>query len=261
MPTPIALCLEDCHPAHETERYLRCCAVSGRQQGLVIALDGRVLWKTEARRLCEVWVSVDEKLICYRPPGAPAGARVHRQGREVALEEGKPVVVIDQDLLLLPDRRYRIHVHGPASVVSEPVQVHLEPPTSSPLVRIAAAGAVAIGALSGAACEKKAAEEEAHVVPMEVRENPPMIPVNDDRRPPTVDATPLAAPPPEPMVELAPPPSSPGGAEKKDDMAAASAPAHPMVEPMKKPRLPAMEYPIEIRENPPMVPPPGSGYD
>ena len=71
LPPAHAICLEDLQARSESERYLRCVALPGRQPGLGIRADGTVLWKADAALACELWVSADERLIAYRPMGAP----------------------------------------------------------------------------------------------------------------------------------------------------------------------------------------------
>ncbi len=260
MPHPIALCIENCYPPHENLRFLRCCAIGGRQPGLIVATDGRVLWKTDVERYCELWVSGDDKLICFRPEGSPAGARVHRAGREVALEEGKPVVVMDGDHLLLPGLCYRLHVHGPAGVIAEPGYLDFEEPAASTLARFAAAGVLALGSLSVAACDKPPADEKSQTAPpVEVRTAPPDAPILKNPPPaPPMDATPLATPPdPMPPIEVrveppqvprpVDPPPPPPPPDMTGDMPAPDA---------MKPVPGTMKPPIEVRVRPPAPPPP-----
>ncbi|MBU1511012.1 hypothetical protein KKD52_11670, partial [Myxococcota bacterium] len=191
MPTPLSICIENCYPPHESLRYLRCCAITGVDPGLIVSTGGEILWQTEADRFCEIWVSSDEKLICFRPIGAPPGARIHRAGREVILEENKPVVVIDGDYLLLPDFCYRLHVHGPAPEVTAPGYLDFEEPTSSTLARFAAAGIVVFGTLSAAGCGKPPEDKKNQAPPVEVRDTPPAV-------------EPIMQPPPPPMEAMPP---------------------------------------------------------
>jgi hypothetical protein len=216
-----------------------------------VSTDGEVLWRTEAQRYCEIWVSADEKLICFRPIGAPAGARIHRAGREVTLEENKPVVVIDGDYLLLPSMCYRLHVHGPAQTVTAPGYLDFEEPASSTLARFAAAGIVVLGTLSAAGCAKPPAEKKADAPPVEVRDTPGMIdpssarplPPSEETMPPPVevrDEPPKVAPSMDPPPEPPPPPPVMDEQPPVDDMKTAE---------MKPPG--EMKPPIEIRTHPP----------
>jgi len=261
----IALCIENCYPPHESLRHLRCCALVGRQPGLIVATDGRILWQTDAPRFCELWVSGDDKLICFRPPGAAASARVHRAGREVALEEGKPVVVMDGDYLLLPGLCYRLHVHGPTTDAAEPSYFGHEEPAGSTLARFAAAGVLALGTLSAAACGKPPAEEKDRTIePLEVRTRPPDVSPPQNYKPGmTEDATP-APPAPPPTDAMAGDPTS-GDPQPPIEVRVAPPqvprPVEPTPPPMPppdamKPTTDAMKPPIEVRVVPPSAPAP-----
>ena len=113
MPKPLAICLEDPGARSAAERYLRCTAVVGRQAGLRVDGAGTVLWRSDEAVACELWVSLDDKLILYRPEGAAAVA-VHRAGRVLDVPAGKPVVLVDQDEFQVGAKRLRVHVHGTA---------------------------------------------------------------------------------------------------------------------------------------------------
>ncbi len=261
MPEPIAICIENCHPVHESLRYLRCTAISGADTGLVVSTSGEVLWKSDEPGYCRIWVSSDERLICFRPPGFPAGAKIHRAGREVELEEGKPVVVIDGDFLLLPDLCYRIHVHGQTKSVHEPGFLDFEEPSSSTLARYAAAGIIALGSLSAIACARPPSENKKSP-PVEVRDEPPAVEPdrewNNDAgkkeeekktepeievrvQPPVVFPRPDEAEKPEPPKKPDPP--------KKDDKEDSAQEAGSENKPPPKP-------PIEVRVRPPAPVPP-----
>ena len=182
MPKPLAICIEDTGTISPSRRYLRCVALSGVDPGLRVTDEGEVLWRSEGAAAFELWISQDERLILYR---RPEGARVvvRRDGRWLEAPAEKPVVLLDQDLVELGERRFRIHVHGAAPVVHEPAW--LEDPTPKaarrPLAR--AAAALALGAaLGGTAC-RKAGDKEAKTEPatdaeqpIEVREFPPIAP-------------------------------------------------------------------------------------
>ncbi len=218
MPRPLAICIEDCYPQHESLRYLRCTAITGADPGLAVTPEGEVTWKGEGPRLCEIWVSADDKLICFRPPGSPAGARVHRAGREVTLEENKPVVVISGDYLLLPHHCYRIHVHGDAPAVTEPRYLDFEEPASSTWSRFAVAGMLALGTFVVPACSRPSSEG---TKPVEVRDEPPSVAVPDP--PPMEEAMPPVPPPmevrdepPKVMIKNDPAPPPPPPPEKTD---------------------------------------------
>lgn len=225
MPKPLAICIEDTAAIAPSRRYLRCVALSGADPGLRVTADGEVLWRSEAAAAFELWISQDERLILYRYPD---GARVvvRRDGRWLEAPAEKPVVLLDQDLVELGERRFRIHIHGAAPVVHEPSWLAEQPPqvTRRPLAR--AAAALALGAaLGGAGCKKAgdqtktgpAADAEA---PIEVRESPPAPPM--DPTPPQAgpdagtdgapeaavepaDATSILDQPPDIEVRVSPP--------------------------------------------------------
>ncbi|MBN1771454.1 MAG: hypothetical protein JXB32_09345 [Deltaproteobacteria bacterium] len=183
MPKPLAICLEDTAAIAPSRRYLRCVALSGADPGLRVTDQGEVLWRREVPAAFELWISQDDRLILYR---RPEGARivVRRDGRWLEAPAEKPVVLLDQDLVELGERRFRIHVHGAAPVVHEPSWLEDQQPAAArrPLARTAAA--LALGAALGGAGCKKTGDKEAAVepaadaeVPIEVREFPPASPV------------------------------------------------------------------------------------
>jgi hypothetical protein len=73
---------------------------------------------------CEIWVSSDQRLIAWRPAGAPT-VRLERAGRGLDLPEEKPVVMLDQDELRLKALVFRMHVHGVTDQVHEPRPLRL----------------------------------------------------------------------------------------------------------------------------------------
>ena len=226
MPTPLAICLEHLDARSPAERYLRCVALGGRQPGLRVDQAGTVLWRSDERVACELWVSLDEKLILYRPAGA-APVTMWRAGRALEVPEGKPVVLLDQDEFAAGGRRLRVHVHGAAPGTYQPSW--LPPAEDKPARRPvrAAAAAVALGvALAGG---------------VEVRCYPPAPSPSGPE--PGWNEPDAGAPPDDPHVEPA------------ED--AATAPeievrvAPPAVAPMPPPPPPP---PVEVRENPPGAP-------
>jgi hypothetical protein len=163
MPKPLAICIEDLGAGEEGRRYLRCVAVVGRRPGLRVTSAGAVIWKSDDAVACELWVSGDDKLILYRPAGAP-GVVCRRAGRALDVPVGKPVVLLDQDRFDVGEKRLRVHVHGTARVVHEPSFL-AAPRATSGLPR-AAAAAVALGAALGAADCKKDKEEPSTAGPV-----------------------------------------------------------------------------------------------
>ncbi|MBI5491050.1 MAG: hypothetical protein HY905_27210 [Deltaproteobacteria bacterium] len=256
MPKPLAICIEDLEPRDEGRRYLRCVAVVGRRPGLRVSGDGTVIWKSDAGVACELWVSGDDKLILYRPEGAPPVV-CRRAGRSLDVPAGKPVVLLDEDQFDAGGRRLRVHVHGTARAVHEPSFLPAPRPASG--LPKAAAAAVALGAVLGAADCKKAKEEPGEV---EVRAEPPSVTASpfpgdagttataDAGGPTTIDAG-LNMPLPEAgadiEVRVAPPAVAIAVAQPLEadasDAGAASGDAEPASDAVA----------IEVRESPPKV--------
>jgi hypothetical protein len=114
-PRPIALCVEKLDG-----ELVRCTAVQGRENGLAIGVVGTLLWRSSEPAACTIWVSRDERLMAERAPFAPRTTLV-RSGRSLELPEGKPVVLRNQDELLLDGvDRFRVHLHGYARTVEPP---------------------------------------------------------------------------------------------------------------------------------------------
>ena len=227
MPEPIALCLEDLAPAPRSTRYMTCVAVRGGQPGLGVDARGEISWHSHDGLACELWVSADEQLILRRPSGAPP-VRVHREGRSVDAPFEKPVVLLDQDVFETAGRRYRVHVHGLARIVSAPapfVQSHA-------VGRLAATVAIGVAAVSCSrieGCTKKV---------IEVRSAPPEVePVRD------------------PDANAVLPTDAPPEADTQDD--AADAPADVADDAQDAGKRDAAKKPpppIEIRHRPPAPP-------
>lgn len=222
MPKPIAICIEDLKAGSDSTRYLQCVALVGDHLGLRIDSSGEVQWQPERdAKLVELCVSYDERLILYRQPDA-APVLLQREGRSLEVPVEKPVVVLDQDQLVVGGRDLRIHVHGEAPAVAPPSWFPVEEPrrSASNLLR-ATATALALGIAVGAGgCTKK----------IEVRDDPPKV-----APPPT---KPDAKPPPKPDTQ--PPPRADVGPSKPD----ASKPGA------------GKAPPIEVRPRPPRVAPP-----
>lgn len=163
MAKTIALCLERLEGEAGWPRFVRCVALGGRQPGLRLGAAGEVLWQPECPVAAELWVSADERLMYFRPAGAPPSA-LERSGRRLDVPQGKPVVVVDNDVVTLGDRRLRLHVHGAAGAVHPPEPLP-ERAAARPLM--ARAAAVAIGtAVAAGGC-------------IEVIESPPSIIVEE----------------------------------------------------------------------------------
>lgn len=243
-PTPLAICIEDLD-APDEHAYLQCVALVGRQPGLRLDAAGEVSWIEAsvgpASLAAELWVSLDQQLILYRPATA-APVRVRRSGRSLDAPFEKPVVLLDGDELDVGQRSLRVHVHG-ETIHSHAPQIFVPEPAPAPpqehvgtAVR-ATAAALALGAVvgAGAGCPKK----------VEVREHPPAM-----------------EPVPPPKKDAAPP--KPDAATTQDAAAAAAKPDLSQVEPaqrvIKKKRVAKKKgvaaEPIQVRVRPPSMPKP-----
>lgn len=171
MPLPLEICLEDLDLSPDDERYLHCVALPGDEPGLALDHQGLVRWMPDAPAAYGLWVSADDRLILLREAGA-GPLTVQRGTRSVEAPQGKPVVLLDGDLLLVEGRRLQLHVHGVASEVHPP-----EPLTARALGQWArsATAALALGAMIGVASPAAAqpgGAAQAHP-PVEVRRAPP----------------------------------------------------------------------------------------
>ncbi|MFH2004978.1 MAG: hypothetical protein ABI333_00195 [bacterium] len=178
---PLEICLEELFHAEQDERYVRCVALPGGEPGLALDREGAVQWMVEQPEHFGLWVTGDNQLALLR--GAKAGpATVQRAGRAVEAPVGKPVILLDQDELIIDGRRLRLHVHGETDAVWEPERM-----SGSALGRIVrAAAAAATLALGGGAAGSALAQGADGVSgvngrqPIEVRLRPPQKPA---RRP------------------------------------------------------------------------------
>jgi len=190
MPTPLALCLEDLAPSSRSERFLRCVALAGRKPGLRLGPDGVVAWRSEAPVACELWVSLDERLILLRPAGAPPIV-VRRAGRVLDVPFDKPVVVTDQDVVEVGPKRLRLHLHGQALEVTAPMFLpERSMAGATRLAAVVAMGAAVVGCkgtggevrggasatTTGPATTAPATGATTATAPIEVRESPPAPP-------------------------------------------------------------------------------------
>ena len=184
MPKPMAICIEDLEARADQPKFLRCVAVPGRQPGLRVDRNGKVLWQSEDGVSCELWVSGDDRLILYRPEDA-VPVTLHRAGRRLEVPGGKPVVLIDQDEFEVGARHLRVHVHGEAPAVSPP---SVFVPKQKPLAGLARAAAVAatIGAVAVGGCGKKDPETRGRE-PIEIRDQPPKVEASDPPQEQPVD--------------------------------------------------------------------------
>lgn len=178
----LAICLEDLHPAHEGVRYQRCCVLTGLSPGLALDARGQAAWKTDAPAACRLFVSQDRQLICLREAGAPGEVTVWRHGRSTVAPQGKPVVLLDQDELVVGGVRLRVHVHGWTSAAVAPSYLSVASPATGagPRSRMAAAGlAAALGVTAMSGCWSTSDPKK----PVEVRDQPPAPPQHVDDEP------------------------------------------------------------------------------
>jgi hypothetical protein len=166
MPTPLEICLEDLALSEQDERYIRCVALPGGEPGLSLDRDGAVRWMPAEPAQYGLWISADDQLVLVRGDGA-GPLTVSRAGRSLEAPEAKPVVLLDQDLLVVNGRRLRVHVHGVAAEVHPPERL-----SGSALARMArtAAAALALGAAVVAPGPMGIADA---APPIEVRTRPP----------------------------------------------------------------------------------------
>jgi hypothetical protein len=142
-PRPIELCLERVRSS-SADRYVRCTAQVGRAMGLALGVDGRILWREQSGVGCEIWVSADQRLMAWCPPGTPP-TTLYRAGRVLQLPRERPVVLRHHDELELAATRFRVHVHGVTNLVHAPAIVRT-------LARAAAAATLALAVGGSAGC-------------------------------------------------------------------------------------------------------------
>jgi len=165
MPAPLEICLEE--ESDQEERYVRCVALPGGEPGLALDRDGAVRWMPAEPAPYELWMSADDRLMLLRAAGV-APITVRRGGRSLEAPESRPVVLRDQDLLVVEGRRLRVHVHGVALEVHPPERLG-----RSALARIAAAAAVALSAAVAVPAQGALSDLPP---PIEVQPHPPTAP-------------------------------------------------------------------------------------
>lgn len=177
MPMPFEICLEELDLEPEKECFVRCVALSGGEPGLVLDRSGEVQWMPNGPSPYGLWVSADDQLVLFREEGA-APIHVERRERSVEAPEGKPVILRDQDILRLGERRLRVHAHGQTEAVYAPERL-----SRSAFARVARAAAVAAalalgGGAAAAAAPGAASGDPSRVgepAPIEVRVKPPRV--------------------------------------------------------------------------------------
>ncbi len=170
---PLAICIEEISEKTKGTRFTRCVALPGRQPGLKLDASGNILWRTDQAAgtgAAELWVSKDNRLILFRPEGAPP-VTVHRAGRNLNVPYSKPVVLINLDQIALNNRQLRIHLHGETANVTAPTPLTTESEARFRKPKLLAQGA-ALAAMIGALTVSGGC--------VEVRENPPApLPYDD----------------------------------------------------------------------------------
>jgi hypothetical protein len=185
MPTLLEICLEETRLGPDDERYIRCVALPGGEPGLALDREGAVRWMPDHPAEYGLWVSADDQLILLRDPQA-GPITIRRAGRSLEAPAEKPVVLRDQDLLLVNGRELRVHVHGATEEIHPPERLSRR---SLAQVARATAAALALSAVGGGSA---AAEPVAvGAPPIEVRARPPK-PVSP-RRAVTCDITSMKA--------------------------------------------------------------------
>jgi hypothetical protein len=190
---PLAICIEDLNAPSKASKFLQCVALLGRQPGLRLDETGHALWFSEKAVACELWVSADNRLILYRPDGAPP-VQVRRAGRSLDVPFSKPVILLDKDEVDIGARHLRIHIHGETAAVAAPTPLVMKPSPFDRLAQTAAAAAV-IGTLATGCIEVR--ETPPVVMPitdtptptLEVRDSPPSLAITSTPEVPTVTAT------------------------------------------------------------------------
>lgn len=145
MPRAKSICLEDLGDA--PPRFVQCIVLPGNEPGLGLESSGAISWKADRPGCCELYVSVDDRLIllCTDPTVV---VEVSRSGRSLRAPVGKPVVVLHGDQIRVAERRYGLHVHGATHATHAPLP--FEPRPGPRGVRIAAA--IALGASVASGC-------------------------------------------------------------------------------------------------------------
>ncbi|MBU1219032.1 hypothetical protein KKF34_06155 [Myxococcota bacterium] len=247
----LAICLENLNATSESERYLKCTALTGRKNALVIDADGLVHWKSDKKDGFELWVSADERLILYLPEGVEMEVQVSRSGRSVMVPNAKPVVLIDGDEISMTQFRIRVHVHGFVEDEYSP-SWYTEPQVSSGsrVVRAAATAALAFTAMVGISCSTNDGKTEKPKI--EVRDRPPDVapanpPMNVEKKPDPTPPVEIRDKPPE-APAIRDEAVKPGKKPEKKPEEMKPAEMKPMPPPM-----------IEIRDKPPSPPAKGDG--
>lgn len=174
MPRPVEICLEELDGSNQEEPFVRCVALPGGEPGLALDREGQIKWMPEDPAACGLWVTADDRLALLRTEDTGI-ITLERGTRTLEVPLGKPVILLDQDLLHLGNQRLRLHVHGEAAQVRPPERLSLS--TLNRLARAAAAAAtLALGgatAFAAGAGAPGASARSNQPAPIEVRTRPP----------------------------------------------------------------------------------------
>jgi hypothetical protein len=238
MSAPCSLCLEDLTVDDLDRRFLRCVALPGRQPGLRLHTDGSVGWQTSQDIACELMVSMDQRLLLFRPRGAP-DVQVRRGGRVLNAPCDKPVILLDADEVWVAGRRLRVHIHGETTQVVPPSFLARALSGSRSAAAMMALGATVL------ACDSPSFDGR----PTATLE-------------PTTDADPTASATVEAASVIAsapsPTPSAPAASSARPAASSSAAPAASSSAPAPPPpkatrKRPPRKPPIEVRDMPPFA--------
>lgn len=176
----IEICLEELGAGSEDECFIQCVAVSGGQPGLALDRDGLVRWMPEEEAVCHgLWVSGDGRLVLYGAASTSASVGevvVERGARTQVAPVGKPVLLVDQDLLRVGDRELRVHIHGETEAMYEPERLSRRSFLQAATAAATTAASLTLGAAASSA--SPTAGPQAGVgepPPIEVRRRPPSV--------------------------------------------------------------------------------------
>ena len=175
---PIELCLEDLDAAGE---YLQCVALPGEADGLGLSASGDPLWEAGAGVALELFATADGRLALLRRRGTGA-VTVRRGGRSLEAPEGKPVILLAQDLLEAGTRRFRVHVHGFAGRVHRPTVLRLAAGIAAAAMLAACPAGSSPSPTSPSTMQASVETGTAPDAGIEVREAPPKVARDPEER-------------------------------------------------------------------------------
>jgi hypothetical protein len=143
----LALCIERLNCPENLDQFTQCVVLSGDRPGLGLDLSSQLCWQRSDELTCEFWLSADSRVMLMRPPCARALTLV-RAGRSFPIPAEKPVVLLNQDIVVTPSGALRLHFHGPTENIHPPQPFRALSKTAA----LAATVALSASLLS---CEKK----------------------------------------------------------------------------------------------------------